>query len=261
MRRLKLHQNEAASIETNSYSIVSKRSVEKLYFARDVQYLEPFVPAFKRRAPLINRGYWLRMRAIEAKVESFLTRGAGRKVVVNLGCGFDVLPFRMRSKGEGANLFVDIDYPGLIHLKAAIVKREQVFKDALGDRWHVTEKDGRAELESDWYRMVGCDLGDLQGLDKALTDILNSSESVLFIAEVSITYMPFQKADALLEWAAKFKKGRIRQIYDFCIDRFQRSFVSWNSFCRQGLPIPSPRPCFVTSQSRLLYSPSSDIRC
>ena len=74
--------------------------------------------------------------------------------------------------------------------------------------------------------MVGCDLGDLHGLDKALADILHSSESVLFLAEVSITYMPCQKADALLEWAAKFKNGRICQICDLYINRLQPSFVS-----------------------------------
>ena len=222
----KLYQNEVASIATNSYSIVSKRSVEKLYFARDVQYLEAFVPSFKRRAPLINRGYWLRTRAIESKVESFLARGPGCKVVVNLGCGYDVLPFRMRSKGAGPSLFVDVDYPDLIDLKATIVARERLFKDALGSQCHFSKEHGRAELESDWYRMVGCDLGDLHGLDKALADILHSSESVLFLAEVSITYMPCQKADALLEWAAKFKNGRICQICDLYINRLQPSFVS-----------------------------------
>jgi tRNA wybutosine-synthesizing protein 4 len=204
------HQNEVASIATNSYSIVSKRSVERLYFPSEKQYLQAFVPNFKRRAPLINRGYWLRTRAIESKVESFLTRdGPGRKVVVNLGCGYDVLPFRMRSKGAGPRMFVDVDYPDLISRKSRIVERERACKEAMGSKWHVSRRLGRAELESDWYRMVGCDLGDLQSLDDALAEILLASESVLFIAEVSITYMPCQKADALVQWAAKFKNGRI----------------------------------------------------
>ena len=90
------------------------------------------MPSFKRRAPLINRGYWLRTRAIESKVESFLARGPGCKVVVNLGCGYDVLPFRMRSKGAGPSLFVDVDYPDLIDLKATIVAEERTVQGRFG---------------------------------------------------------------------------------------------------------------------------------
>jgi tRNA wybutosine-synthesizing protein 4 len=34
--------------------------------------LKPFVSKFKKRAPLITRGYWLRTRAIEDAVNRFL---------------------------------------------------------------------------------------------------------------------------------------------------------------------------------------------
>lgn len=74
--------------QTNSSSIVSKRSVEKLYYADQPAYFRHFVAKFKRRSPLINRGYWLRMRAVEHTVEGFLTEVTDRrKVIVNLGCG------------------------------------------------------------------------------------------------------------------------------------------------------------------------------
>jgi len=75
-------------MDTNNSSIVSKRSVEKLYYASEPEYFRYFVNKFKRRSPLINRGYWLRMRAIEHTVENFLREPTGRrKLVVNLGCG------------------------------------------------------------------------------------------------------------------------------------------------------------------------------
>jgi tRNA wybutosine-synthesizing protein 4 len=49
------------------------------------------VKKFQRRAPLINRGYWLRLRAIDVIVREFLERPAlsspRKKVVINLGCG------------------------------------------------------------------------------------------------------------------------------------------------------------------------------
>lgn len=75
-------------MDTNNSSIVSKRSVEKLYYAGEPEYFRYFVSKFKRRSPLINRGYWLRMRAVETTVQRFLEEPTGkRKVVVNLGCG------------------------------------------------------------------------------------------------------------------------------------------------------------------------------
>jgi hypothetical protein len=79
--------------QTNNSSIVSKRSVEKLYYPDEPHFFRYFVKKFQRRAPLINRGYWLRLRAIDVLVRDFL-RGAkarGRRgVVVNLGCGRSV---------------------------------------------------------------------------------------------------------------------------------------------------------------------------
>jgi len=75
-------------MDTNNSSIVSKRSVEKLYYDGEREYYRYFVSKFKRRSPLINRGYWLRMKAVEDTVRRFLAEQTPkRKVVVNLGCG------------------------------------------------------------------------------------------------------------------------------------------------------------------------------
>lgn len=72
---------------TNSSSIVSKRSVERLYHP-EPHFFRYFVKKPQRRSPVINRGYWLRMRAIKRTVDNFLKPpGAKRKVVINLGCG------------------------------------------------------------------------------------------------------------------------------------------------------------------------------
>lgn len=81
-------QRDELIMDTNKSSIVSKRSVEKLYYADQPEFFRYFVSKFKRRSPLINRGYWLRMKAIEHAVARFLSeRTAKRKVVINLGCG------------------------------------------------------------------------------------------------------------------------------------------------------------------------------
>ena len=72
---------------TNNSSIVSKRSVERLYYP-EPHFFRYFVKRPQRRSPLINRGYWLRMHAVEQVVRRFLQEPTQmRKVVLNLGCG------------------------------------------------------------------------------------------------------------------------------------------------------------------------------
>lgn len=74
--------------QTNDSSIVSKRSVSKLYFPNEPDYYESFVNKYIKRNPLINRGYWLRMHAIEQVVRRFLEEDSDKmKAIVNLGCG------------------------------------------------------------------------------------------------------------------------------------------------------------------------------
>jgi tRNA wybutosine-synthesizing protein 4 len=79
---------EVSDTQTNESSIVSKRSVSKLYRPDEPDFYEPFVQEHKRRSPLINRGHWLRMQAIEVTVRKFLAKyNRKNKIVVNLGCG------------------------------------------------------------------------------------------------------------------------------------------------------------------------------
>jgi len=74
--------------QTNNSSIVSKRSVERLYYPDEPHFFRFFVKKPQRRSPLINRGYLLRMRAVDVLVRDFLGEPTSKtKVVVNLGCG------------------------------------------------------------------------------------------------------------------------------------------------------------------------------
>ncbi|KAI5457239.1 hypothetical protein BGZ63DRAFT_427960 [Mariannaea sp. PMI_226] len=194
---------------TNSSSIVSKRSVERLYHPNEAHFFRYFVNKFQRRAPLINRGYWLRLRAIDAVVHQFLKSApAGRKkVIINLGCGSDVLPWQCHHRYPDAcenTTFVDVDYPDLIRKKRSIVLGTPALRDLLGPNPTVSEKDtDQILLGSDKYYQLGCDLRKLDAFRQCLESFLPLSDcSVLFVAEVSITYMDTKSADDLIEWAS-----------------------------------------------------------
>ncbi|CAG9980803.1 unnamed protein product [Clonostachys byssicola] len=201
---------------TNSSSIVSKRSVERLYYANESHYFRHFVRKPQRRAPLINRGYWLRLKAIDVIVRQFLRSTPSKRVVINLGCGSDVLPWQCHTRyGPSCQdaVFIDVDYPDLMRKKRTIVLETPELRGILGSDFKTSQVEGDPVLlKSDKYCQLACDLRDLKGFQQTLESLLPLSEcSVLFVAEVSITYMDTESADALIQWASSIGKA------EFCL--------------------------------------------
>ena len=80
-------KREQSVMGTNNSSIVSKRAVERLYYP-EPHFFKYFVKKPQRRAPLINRGYWLRMHAVDTVVQQFIMESSSKKkLIINLGCG------------------------------------------------------------------------------------------------------------------------------------------------------------------------------
>ena len=98
-----------------------------------------------------------------------------------------------------------MDYPQLINKKRDVVFAKSLLRDALlKTRLRLAEAPVR--VRSEQYLAIGCDLRDLQLLEKTLRnelDIVNSS--ILFVAEVSVTYMPLLDANKLIERANTFE--------------------------------------------------------
>ncbi|KAK3683685.1 hypothetical protein B0T22DRAFT_383634 [Podospora appendiculata] len=225
--------------QTNNSSIVSKRSVEKLYYPDEAHFFRFFVKKFQRRAPLINRGYHFRLHVIDVLVRKFLKRrsadegaaAAGvpgrKKVVVNLGCGSDVIPWQCLTRYPDDCrdvVFVDVDFPDLMERKRQTVLSTPellgaftgVRPRAATESTPTSESNGTPQakaattsaspvvFESDQYVQIGCDLRDLKTLREALEKVLGDVAgcSFLFVAEVSITYMETPAADKVIEFAA-----------------------------------------------------------
>ncbi|KAG5927081.1 hypothetical protein E4U42_002604 [Claviceps africana] len=212
------HALDELIMETNSSSIVSKRSVEKLYYPNEAHYFRYFVNKYQRRAPLINRGYWLRLKAIDVVVRRFLTKHQGhkKKLIINLGCGSDVLPWQSHARYTDLCedvLFVDVDYPELMRKKRSIVQDTPQLREILGTDFVINDSDeDPVMIRSKIYCQIGCDLRDLDKIGVILDDLTSSSGCpVLFVAEVSITYMDTHYADALIQWASKIRNS------EFCL--------------------------------------------
>ncbi|KXJ89650.1 S-adenosyl-L-methionine-dependent methyltransferase [Microdochium bolleyi] len=199
---------------TNSSSIVSKRSVEKIYYPHEPHYFCHFVKKFQRRSPLINRGYHIRLHVIDVAVRNFLRRpSSNTKVVVNLGCGSDVLPWQCLTRyPEDCRRarFVDIDFPELLRKKCEIVQNTPELREPLDNV--VVSQNGRIFLTSDQYVQIGCDLRELDKIEESLATVLDLPNcEFLFVAEVSITYMETEGADGVIKWASSLGKA------EFCL--------------------------------------------
>ncbi|KAL4784936.1 hypothetical protein BJX76DRAFT_356542 [Aspergillus varians] len=200
---------------TNNSSIVSKRSVEMLYYP-EPHFFRSFVKKPQRRAPLINRGYWLRMHAMEESVRRFMREPSDKpKFVLNLGCGFDPLPFILLSTDRSLcsqTTFVDIDYEKLMLNKKAAIQKADAITNVL-ENVEFNSDESAVQIRSREYIAVGCDLKNLDKLDHVLkTEVLPADCAVMFLAEVSLTYMDVKSANAVVNWASKLSNDA-----QFCI--------------------------------------------
>jgi tRNA wybutosine-synthesizing protein 4 len=96
--------------------------------------MEPQRAAAPRRSPIINRGYYIRMKAVQHIITSFLqearngslapTPAAQPIQIVSLGAGYDTLYFRLRQQGLlGPNDVVfELDLPKVAQKKAAMIE-------------------------------------------------------------------------------------------------------------------------------------------
>ncbi|KAI1095133.1 LCM-domain-containing protein [Rostrohypoxylon terebratum] len=199
---------------TNSSSIVSKRSVERIYYPDEPHFFRFFVKKFQRRAPLINRGYYIRLHVIDVAVRRFLDRPSDKKkVIINLGCGSDVLPWQCMTRypNQCQNVkFVDIDFPDLIEKKCRVVQETPELNFPLtGLKTNVVN---HVQLQSDQYIEIGCDLRRISDIEQALSTVLDVADcEFMFVAEVSITYMETEAADAVIKWASTLGQA------DFCL--------------------------------------------
>jgi tRNA wybutosine-synthesizing protein 4 len=97
--------------------------------------------------------------------------------------------------------FFDIDFPDLMLRKKNTVLSTPELLEPLANVQ--TSETGTVILKSDNYAQIGCDLRQLDALRSALSELVDIGASTfLFVAEVSITYMETEGADALIEWTS-----------------------------------------------------------
>ncbi|KAL6945525.1 hypothetical protein ACO0QE_002985 [Hanseniaspora vineae] len=195
---------------TNNSSIASKLSVERIYFQKlktnisvdneneVIPYFQWFVGKAIRRSPCINRGYWLRLEAVRSRLWDIIKNSDKKKIcIVNLGCGFDPLPFEVLDSKNSSELtqynlknnkpisFVDIDYPDLLEVKKKLIANNPHLETIVKE-------------SGDNYKMITCDLNNGADYARLLENEIAADTIKVFIAEVSLAYMKPQYADRVI---------------------------------------------------------------
>lgn len=102
--------------------------------------------------------------------------------------------------------FVDIDYPELITKKLEVISQTPQLRDLLNASIPIGGRDAAPPAVENRYLALGCDLADIERLEKILNDNIDiQSCSILCVAEVSITYMDIGAADSLIRWASRYR--------------------------------------------------------
>lgn len=95
----------------------------------------------------------------------------------------------------------------LIRRKCEVIEQTDSLRQVLTNL-KVSTSEEIIPLRSDHYVAVGCDLRAVEKLQGALAEEFELGNSlVLCTAEVSVTYIDVQSADALIRWAATLRNG------------------------------------------------------
>lgn len=205
---------------TNDSSIVSKRSVEILYHGLEDEESKPFFHHFvkktPRRTPVINRGYWIRMKSIRMAIEKIIEQQPeGQRInIINLGCGYDPLPFQLLDdkKFQDRKLYcIDVDFPELIDYKSQMIHMAPEIMSLIGPQLSAAEDIGPSGIviRTKNYATMGCDLTNRELYCKQLDSFKANSPSTtnIFIAEVSLAYMTPETANPIIETSSAFSNS------------------------------------------------------
>jgi [phosphatase 2A protein]-leucine-carboxy methyltransferase len=220
---------DEAVVQTNDDATSCKRSAVRMGYWKD-DFIESMMgdrtPKPTRRTPEIHRGYFARVQAFDELIHQFLQsiqsknesnrletpdmddNGQLRCQIVNLGCGFDTLFWRLQA-GPYAHLlssFVDLDLPNVTCNKVRHIRASSRLMCALGEQVHFDQ----FEVHADNYHLVSADIRNLEQVRQSLLDKcrLDRSLPTVFLSECVLVYVPGQQVRDLVQFCtATFKQS------------------------------------------------------
>ena len=207
---------------TNDYSIVSKLSAANAGYFED-GYLEEFVNKPRARAPLINRGYYIRNKSLELTFEravEYYSKKDEPFQVLSIGAGFDTTYFNISKKYKPRNMmFFEIDLPSNVARKSRLIKASEKCcpQTDLASQFSVSSSLDENLLISEKYKLFPCDLSDSETLRKCLVKYgFGFHVSTLVLSECVITYMSEKDSTSLVAFLSANLDNAAFFVYEQC---------------------------------------------
>lgn len=151
-----------------------------------------------KRYPIINRGTYVRTKAIDRLVTSFLeTHTNPRKQIVSLGAGSDTRFFRLCA-GKYKVRYHELDFEKNVAPKRAAIRSSEQLS-----RLTMSQEDGSL------YQLHAVDLRDLTNKSPPILPELESDVPTLLISECCLCYLPPDTASSVIQYFTMHIKGSL----------------------------------------------------
>lgn len=100
-----------------------------------------------------------------------------------------------------------MDHEQLVVEKCEVIRQTTALRALLFSIESPQPREG-VILRSERYAALGCDLGDLNLLNRLKYLVDFEADMILFIAEVSMTYMDPESADGVVKWCSEACEGK-----------------------------------------------------
>ena len=156
-----------------------------------------------RRSPLINRGYYSRVAAMDTVIDRFEKFFGEDRQIVSLGSGSDTTYFRLLKRQRAPKLYVELDLPDVATRKAAAIKSCHATRDLAPFADATPSADTHMLLTAPGYALGAVDLRDVPAVARTLVAAgVDFSKPTLLIAECVFVYVKPEKSRAILTWLA-----------------------------------------------------------
>lgn len=255
-RRKHTHADMAVR-STNDDASASKASCVARGYLKD-PFAKQFVRRVVMRPPLINRGYFTRVHALQKVVRAFLDRGNCRagpsqRQVVSIGAGYDTSYFVLQKDGVHVDKYVEVDFHETVARKASIIRGCEDMMQLLGEGTQVDVNRGRVRSQN--YCLLPADLRQIDKLNDVLLKAgVDTSIPTLVLAECVLVYVEPEDSLALMKWAVKTFPCNVFLLYDMINgnDPFGQQMI--HNLEKRGIPLPGLKasPTADSYRQRLL---------
>ncbi|CDR39409.1 CYFA0S03e03004g1_1 [Cyberlindnera fabianii] len=169
------------------------------------------------KLPIINRGTYIRTRALDIVIEEFLRRFDGKCRVMNLGAGSDMRGFWLLEKYKDVE-YVEIDFKETVRMKKGVVLTDEKLAGIVGAAYVKGDTqewwDGLSGgLKTERYELVELDLRNVQALNSYLKEF-DEAVPTLVLSECMLCYTESSVANEIIKTLKERLPQAALAIYD-----------------------------------------------